>query len=115
MDQNLAQSFKCQTKVRDDTRAFTWSVNLRLKLQSAAHLEVLVVLVVIPVEGVEVLGELPGPGELVDVDEGVVGRHPAVLLLRGPHHDREHVVPEHGEPQWQPTFSDIYIFQQSQR
>ena len=76
-----------------------------MKLQPAAHLEVLVVLVVVPVEGVEVLGELPGPGELVDVDEGVVGRHPAVLLLRGPHHDREHVVPADGEPQWSIFFN----------
>ena len=56
-----------------------------------ANLEVLVVLLVIPVQHVEVLRKLLRPRELVHVDEGVMRRRPSILLFRGAHHYREHI------------------------
>ena len=55
------------------------------------NLEVLVIFLLVPVQHVEVLGQLLRAPELVHVYEGVVRRGPPVLRLGGAHHYRQHV------------------------
>ena len=57
-------------------------------------LKVLLVQVVVLVEFVEVLGQLFGALEVVDVDVTVVGGAALVVLGPGAHHDGDYVVAE---------------------
>ena len=57
------------------------------------NLEVLIVLLLVPVQHVEMLSQLLRAPELVHVYEGVVRRHPPVLRQGGAHHYRQHVTP----------------------
>ena len=67
-------------------------INMRPYPPAALPPKVLIVEPCVFVQHAQVAGEFPGRREVVHMDEGVWGRHPLIVLLRGPHHHWDYVI-----------------------